>query len=217
MTANKNAEETQELDIQIQRGIFDRKQRQLLITPEFIQFENKSGDEPFTTFKKEEIVEYLYGINWIRGFEFTVGREYVIYVKNSSNEELKINFKSFYGAKKKELYGNYVLIQERLWDFYFGRVGGTQLNQFNQGNNVTIGRATLTNEGVVVSDGGLVKNDKLILWDDVTTKEYYTYVAVYSSKDAAKLNATFSFLKDWNTMVLFSVIQRILKDKAPAQ
>jgi hypothetical protein len=210
-------EDVTALNIIIQRGVFDRKQRQLLITPEFIQFENKSGSTPFTTFKKEEISEYRYGINWIRGFEFTVGREYVILIRNTSGEVLKINFKSFYGIKKKEYHHEYNLILDKLWEFYFGRVGAKLVNEHKKGNEVTIGNATLTDEGIIFSDSGLLKNQqKLVTWDDVTTKEYYTYLAVYSAIDPAKFNATFSFFKDWNTMVLFSVIKRILQDKTAA-
>ena len=211
-------EEIKELNVRIQRGFFDRKKRQLVITPEFVQFEDKSGESPFTTFKRGEISGYRYGINWIRGYKFTFGREYVVYIQNSSSDVLKINFRSFYGIKRKEYHHLYINIQNTLWDFYFGQIGGKLIAQFNIGEPISIGRAVINRDGVIVDEGGMLNADKeLIPWNGLKIKEYYTYLAIYSAHEAAKINATFSFLKDWNTVLLFSVVKRILQDKEPDQ
>ena len=114
----------QSIDTYIQRGPIDRRKRQLIITPDFIRFEDKKQGEPFTIFSNEEICEYRYGINWISGYQFTIGREYVIFIRTSSGQVMKIGFKTFYSARKKAYHRLRTDILNALWDFFFGRIAG---------------------------------------------------------------------------------------------
>jgi len=208
--------EIHELNVEIQRGPIDSKKRQLIITRDFIQFEDKSGVDPFTIFQKEEIGEYCYGINWIRGFEFTIGREYVILIRNSSRQTMKIGFKALYGRRKKEYHKLSNDILNTLWDFFFSPITNEHYDKFKKGADVAIGRATLTKEAIIVDEGGLIKSEKKVIpWDNMEIKSYQTYFAIFSMIEPSKTYATFSYLKDWNTLVLHSIVKFIL-DKRKA-
>jgi hypothetical protein len=39
-----------------------------------------------------------------RGLEFTIGREYQIFIRNHESQTIKIRFKSFYGYRRAELH-----------------------------------------------------------------------------------------------------------------
>ena len=173
-------EDIQEFNTTIKRGLLDRIPRQLLITPDFISFENKSSASGiFTKFYKDEITDYRYGINWIRGLEFTIGREFLFYVRNSSMEVLKINFKTFYNIKKKESYKLSNDVLNSLWKFHFGLLANKLFNALVEGKEVTIGKATLTNEVIIVKENGIIKDDyKTFYWDDLKAKDYHTYFAI---------------------------------------
>jgi len=207
-------EETAELNIQIHRNIFDSRGRQLLITPEFIQLEFKPGSDTFIVFNKNELTEFRYGINWISGYAFNIGREYVFFASNSSNEVMKISFKSFYGIKKKEYHKLWHQILTKVCEFYFADVADDLIKEFFKGKDINIGRAAITKKGINVDEGGLFKNSKKeFAWEGLKIKNYYTYVAIYSSGDASRHNARFSYLNDWNTWVLINVVKTILKHK----
>lgn len=205
----------EEINLTIKRGFLDSRKRQLIISPDFIQFEDKDlHNAPFTRFEKDEISAYRFGINWIKGFEFTIGREYQIFIRNTDNKTLKINFKSFYGIKKNELYKQYSEIIKAIWEFYFGDITNTLLNEFRNGQNIEVGKVLISLEGVTITASGLFKEQrKLIPWEKVGTKDYQTYFNIHSIEDTVNINRIYSYLSDWNTGVLYSVIRTILRDK----
>ena len=77
----------------IVRGLFDTRKRSLIIDDNFIKFENKDQkNDLFTIIKKEDIAGIRYGIHFIDGYKFTIGREYQIFIRNKSDKELNIFF-----------------------------------------------------------------------------------------------------------------------------
>lgn len=206
-------EEIPEINVHIQRGPLNRKLRQLIITPDLIQFEDKNDPDIFTTFAKDEICEYRYGIKWIKGFEFTVGREYLIFIRSSSGQVLNIGLKTFYGARKKEYHKLSNDILKALWNFFFGPIANGLYDEFKKDLPITIGRATITKEAIIVDEGGIFKNNKTIIpWNNLEIKDYHTYLAIFSTLDASKTHATFSYLNDWNTGVLYSIVKTHLNN-----
>jgi len=211
-------EEVPGINVYIQRGPIDRKKRLLLITPDFIQFDDKNGPALSVRFKKNEIREYRFGINWIKGFEFTIGREYVVFIRSSFDRTIKISFKTFYGVRKKEYHKLSNDILTFLWLFFFDDITTKHYQAFQSGVDVVIGRATLTREAVTIKERGLLKDKETIIrWEDLEIKEYYTYLAIFSTVDTLNAYATFSYLTEWNTGVLFSLINTILKNRKEVQ
>nr|WP_276900785.1 hypothetical protein [Pedobacter kyonggii] len=88
----------------IKDRFFDRHPKELSFTPQSILFGNQKLSVPtITDLSKEEPLEYRFGIKWIRGFEFIVGRKYQLLIKNSDGEMIKISFGSYYGINKVHL------------------------------------------------------------------------------------------------------------------
>ncbi|MHA4847648.1 hypothetical protein ACX0G7_26010 [Flavitalea antarctica] len=56
----------------------------------------------------------------------------------------------------------------------------------------------------------LPKQKKLLLWADVGTQLYSTYYAIYS-KSKPDVYQSFEFLDDWNTGVVYSLVETILQ------
>ncbi|MCR5862411.1 hypothetical protein LRS05_09735 [Flavobacterium sp. J372] len=198
----------------IKRGISDSIPRKLIINREEISFENKNRiNETFTTFFKEEISEYRFGISWMQ-YHITFGREYIIEIKNFKGEILKINFKSYFGRNVKSLHQNYLDILENLWEYHFSEMVSSYLNLFSAGIEFSIGNVVFTYVGIIIKiDRTVWQKEIFIPWECVRTNSYATYFAIYSKENPSDINSIHNYFEDWNTDVLFSVIRTILRNK----
>jgi hypothetical protein len=141
----------EEIHFSIKRGLLDNRERKLIINPESIKFENKdSKSDTYTQFNKDSIVEYRYGIKWIEGIYFTIGREYQIFIRNKENHILKINFKSFYGINKKEYHNKYAEIVDTLWQLYFSDISRFYLDKFHKEEDFAINNVIFTKNNLTI-------------------------------------------------------------------
>lgn len=204
----------QESNFIIRRGFTDNTSRELIINPKYLKFENKDRiNNSFTTFEKTQIEEYRFGIKWME-YYFTFGREYIIEVKNSNKEILKINFKTYFGRKKIEYHNLYNQILSALWDNYFEERVNSYIEKHELGEEFNIGEVSFLAEGIIIETNSSIKLKKaLIPWEKVRTKNYATYFAIYAVDKAAETNRGYSYRNDWNTVVLRSVITNLLKIK----
>jgi hypothetical protein len=107
----------------IKRNFWDSKARRLTLSPDHIEFEDKAvGEDKPVRLLKEQIKEFRYGVVWLRGFYFYVGRQYQIFVRTHEGEELKIDFLTYYGFRKKELNATYTGVLNTMLDLYFGDI-----------------------------------------------------------------------------------------------
>lgn len=204
-----------EVKFTVKRGLLDCKLRQLIINSDFIKFEDKNLlSNAFTQFDKHLIKDYRFGVKWIRGFEFTIGREYQIFIRNPDNKVLKINFKSFYGIKKNAHHKLYAEIISALWRFYFSDITSNFIEKFQKEEEFSIGKVHFTKDNLTINVSGILKEEKrTISWDRVKTRDYQTYFAIYSLDDPTNINRGYSYLDDWNTGLLYSVVRTILHYK----
>lgn len=201
-------------EFEIRRGLTDNYPRKLIVNQEFVQFENSDlYSIPFTRFKKEEIVEYKFGIHWMQ-YKFVFGREYLIYIRNTDNKIIKINFKTYFGNKKKEYHILFNEILDLLWDFHFKDIIDNFIEKHKKGEDFSIGEVLFTKDFVTIKVNGVLnETEKSIPWDKIKTRNYHTYFVIYSEDDARNINRGFSYLQDWNTSVLYSVLRTLLRDK----
>jgi hypothetical protein len=187
------------LAITIKETALSRRNK-LVITPESIEFKNKS-------LSKFDIDEVRYGVKFIRGYEFYIGRIYCIDVKSLSGVVMKIRLKSLYGIRKKRLERKYSMIIDSLWDNHMREVAESFISLFKNEINFEL-------LGIIFSQAGiqLTKHSEMIPWDDVGTKAYYRYYAVFSKTTPHNYKA-FYFLEDWNTSILYAVTKYILDVK----
>lgn len=203
-----------ELKVKIRRSFLDNYKRPLHLHPEFIQFEDKDlVNDTFTTFKAADIKDFRYGIRWYR-YYFVFGREYQLYLRNYDNKVLKIKFITYFGRKKKEYNKLYETIIDSLWDLYFRPQVNEFLKEFDAGESFYIGEVNINPEGVIITVSGLLKLEKkLIPWQEVRIKNYFTYFSIYSATNPTDINRGYFYKEDWNTSVLYSVIRTILSNK----
>ncbi len=198
----------------IKRGFTDGKKRKLSIADEALVFE--SGDHlgnEFTTFQREEIAEFRFGIRWIR-FELTYGREYQIFVRSKSGKIIKIAFKSYFRRNLKRLHQQYGDILEALRRNYFDAIHDDFVSRINSGETVKIGEVRVNLENVSFSVSGFASEKRVELpWRNVGLKLYYRYFSVYDTTDAMSVNRGYSFQEDWNTALLYDVLKSISDQK----
>lgn len=196
----------------IRRGIRDNSPRQLILNEKFLSFESKIKNEPIV-FSKDEIAEYSFGINFMR-YDIAFGREYVISIRNDKKQTLKINFKTYFGRKKKVYNQLYTQIISELWNFYFDDVVTNYLEKYEAEEEFKIGEVEFDSQGITISTNSSIKQKSAkIPWEKIRTTDYATYFAIYSIDDAMNINRGYNYLSDWNTPVLYSVVRTILKRK----
>lgn len=198
----------------IRRGISDNYPRKLILNQNEIKFDAKNlKNDSFITFQKNEIAQYHFGVNWMR-YKFVFGREYVISIKNHNNQVIKINFKTYFGRRKKEYHKLCNEILASLWEFYFGDIATNYIHRQELGEEFKIGEVTFTKDGLnILSTASLKSKNEFIPWEKVRTRSYATYFAIYSKEDAMNINRGYSYLNDWNTNVLHSVVKTIMLRK----
>lgn len=203
-----------ELQLKIKRSLLDNYERELHLHPDFIKFEDKDlADNGFTSFKTNEIKEFCYGMTLYQ-YRIVFGREYEILIRNFDNEILKIKFKSYFGIKKNRTHELYVEIINAVWQMYFSKQVFSFIKEFEAGESFYIGDVNINPEGVIIVVSRLLKQEKkLILWEDVALRKYRSYISIYSRENALEFNRGYSYKKDWNTYVLYNVIQNILDNK----
>jgi len=195
------------MEFLIKSSLFDRH-RKLSIDKASIEFDDKdlSSASP-TKFLKHEVDSFRFGIKWIYGYQFTIGRIYCIDIKSVDGNIIKIRLKSLYKVRRRQLATKHSKIITALYDNYFDDITNSYLSDFNNNKEIQI-------LGVIFCDEGIYLKDKKILtnWLDVGTKAYYSYYTIFSLSDPSNYRA-FEYLKDWNTGILYSVSRRILSDK----
>jgi hypothetical protein len=198
----------------IRRGITDNYPRKLILNQSEIKFDSKDlKNDSFITFQKDEIVEYNFGVKWMR-YKFVFGREYIITIRNNDNQIIKINFKTYFGRKKDQYHKLCNEILASLWDLYFGEIATKYIQKQELGDDIKIGEVIITKDGLtILSTASLKPKNEFIPWEKVRTRSYTTYFAIYSKDDAMNINRGYSYLNDWNTNVLHSVLKTLLKRK----
>ncbi|MGC4039782.1 MAG: hypothetical protein QM710_03030 [Flavobacterium sp.] len=203
----------EEKEFVIRRGFRDNSPRKLVINPGFISFEDSDRvTVSDTRLEKDSISDYRFGMRWIR-FRIVYGRKYEIFIRNNENKVIRIVFKSYFGRKKQELHMLYNEILDRLWEGYFTEIIEDYIKRHKSGEIFSVGSVLFNGEGVTISTGIFDKTKVLIHWENVRTRNYATYFSIYSSENPSKINRGYSYLDDWNTAVLYSVLRTMLREK----
>ena len=203
-----------DLEFTIRRGILDNAPRKLILNPEFIKFEsNDLVTNLYTIFQSKEIAEIRFGMKWI-SFEVTFGREYLIFIRNTEKKVIKINFKTYFGNKKTEYQNLYRDIVVKLEELYFGKIVDDYSEKYEKRENFQIGEVFFTKDNIKIAVSGILKEtERIISWENIRIKEYYSYIALYSAEDPENINRGFSYLEDWNSLVLCSFMKSVLNYK----
>ncbi|HXO75704.1 MAG TPA: hypothetical protein VN824_10725 [Puia sp.] len=177
-----------------------------MLDPLYLEFDdNDLASSAPTKFLKEEIEGIRFGIKWISGYGFYIGRIYCIDIKNNSGKIIKLRLKSIYRIRKDQLADKYVKIANALLRYYFDALALQHIESFQNNQPIEI-------LGVKIDSEGVLFDQKIgkISWNFLGTKRYYTYYTLFSEVDPNKYKA-FEYLHHWNTSLLQSVVEAILK------
>ncbi|KFF01135.1 hypothetical protein IX39_11130 [Chryseobacterium formosense] len=188
------------------RGLFDTRKRQLIIDENFLKFENKDHNQDlFTVIPKEEIAGIRYGVHFIKGLEFYIGREYQIFIRTKAGKELKIFFKLFYKRKLEEKHQLFCDIVDALWAYYFNDILNIYIDQFNNNQNFSLA-------GILFKNNCIQFDKKEILYSDLAVKNYHHYLVLCSTKDQYT-NKMMNYLKDKDAVILNEILNCIIKNE----
>lgn len=195
----------------IRSSIFDRP-RQLTLDPEYLEFDDDDlVTTPSTKFLKEEIEGLRFGVEWVRGYSFYIGRVYCIDIRSETDQVIRLRLRSAYGIRKRELGDKYLKIVNTLFRYYFDDLSRHYLMLFENDLAFEI-------LGVNFSAEGIVFDEKigLVSWDFLRTRSYQTYYTLFSEISPSQYKA-FDYIHHWNAAVLKSVTEQIIKRKFPAR
>ena len=192
------------LEIEIKPNLLDRK-RKLIISPDIITYDDSNWkDIPDTTFGKGEVAAYRFGIEPLQGYAFTIGRRYNIDIMGINNQVMKIRFISLYGIRNKELWQKYSTILDALFKTHHEDIFDRCVDSYNKTSSIEI-------LGTRFGPNSLNFGPEELPYSDVGFKAYNTYFALFS-KSNPKVYKSYSYLKDWNAGIAYSIAKRIIDD-----
>lgn len=184
--------------------------KQLTVSKESIQLTKVGKTKQAIRFDKADIVAYRFGIKWISGYAFTIGREYHIFVKDKTGREIKISLQSLYGFKKAALGEQYSEIMQSLWVNYFKEIASDYLKQLSDGKTINLCGVEITNKDVTIETNNLLtKKSVSIPWEHVGTKDYHIYYAIFSQENPTDINRGYYYMDEWNAGILYTVVETL--------
>lgn len=155
----------------------------------------------------EKIGALRYGVNWIKGYRFIVGRHYFIEIKDIEDKIFKIKLKSYYGLKREAYFELWNEIMNRLWQNYFLGMLNSYIALYEAKQPFELTGVRFLFEGISWD------KNKVILWKDIGLSNYATYFMIHH-KENPKEHTSRDFAKDWNALVLQRLLKEIVKSQS---
>ncbi|PTS92365.1 hypothetical protein DBR11_27095 [Pedobacter sp. HMWF019] len=193
------------LELDIKPNILDRS-RKLLLNSDFIEFDDTNWDtDTVARFNKGEVEAIRFGIKFLKGYMFTIGRTFCIDIQGSYGRNIKIRMTSFYGIGKQALDEKYCQIINSFMDTHHNDIVNRAIKVLNSEGKFELLETAFEKEGIVIKG-------KRISWENVGTKAYRTYYALFSKNDP-KVYKSYNYMDDWNAILVYTLSRRILSEK----
>lgn len=193
------------MEVQIKTNVLDRN-RKLIINSELIEFDDSGFvNTTIAKFSRGEVASFKYGVKLITGYSFTIGRIYCIDIKNLDDQVIKIRLVSLYGIRKKMLFKKFNEILNAFFETHHRDIVTYYLQIFETGIQVNILNTAFNQSEVII-------NGKEVRWEDLGTKTYATYFALFSIRYPS-VYKSYSYLNEWNTAVVYSFSKQVLLQK----
>lgn len=195
------------LQLRLRPSLFDRS-RTLTIAPEGLSYEDHSGVNSAASFYPyTELVHYRCGMKWLKLGRFTFGRVYCIDLQQANGKVLKLRCYSYLGRGKEEAFSSYCQILDALDGYHWNSVALQYLHQWQREELFCLAGVFFLPEGILIDE-----QKGIISWDDLGTQQFQSYYALFSLADLTHYKA-FEFLHHWDTGILFTVTNAILREK----
>jgi hypothetical protein len=149
------------------------------------------------------IQSFRFGVNWIRGSHFVIGRQYFLELRDGENYIVSIKFSSYYGIRKKNYHEIYLKIINVVWEHYFTYQLNYYADLYRDGESFSLSDIYFAAEGIRW-------NNILLPWKDVGISSYTTYFVIFNNNDK-KINKSFRYITDWNAYLLKALLEGIVK------
>ncbi|HEY5744637.1 MAG TPA: hypothetical protein VIU12_01065 [Chryseolinea sp.] len=184
-------------------GFLDRE-RDLIITPEYIAYENNDAvGHTFTKLLQPDVIALKYRLDQIVWYKFHVGKKFVFMLKDKHGKTLEVVVKNFFGMRKNFASQCENIVAD-LQNYFLTPIVDHHLNIFFNSSPVTLGSTTL-------DASGLRTPTLSLSWRETAVQEYYSYFVVYKIGNP-EVHHRVGF-DEWDAEVVLSVIRAILKEK----
>jgi hypothetical protein len=185
----------------IRSSVFDRK-RLLAIDPESVSFEDQDVCDNPTLFTVADMEAFRYGVRWINGWHFVIGRTYFIDIRNSSKQTIRIRLQSLYGVRKKRLEEKYLQILRALMDTYFEDIIDHYSGLLEQDMSFELSGVTVSPQGILLNS-----RKKQVPWSRLVLSRYNDYFSLSEDRSPEHYKIL-TYGLDWNASILLAVADR---------
>lgn len=187
----------------VKRSFLDNLPRKLIFYQDYFEFQNKDATnaQPIRI-EKNSIIGIKYGIHFIKGLEFYIGRDYRIIFVLNNDKEFKINFNTFYRYKLNEKHQLYNEIIDEVWDFCISDLVMDFYNQFVNKQSFSICNLKFENNKILI-------HKKWLYPHEIEIKSYQGKFVIYEIENPENSSNILFYLKDTNAVTLWSLIKKI--------
>lgn len=191
----------------LKKSFLDFKTRKLSINSTCIQYDGKSIlCNTVKAIKYGSIQMYVNGIKANRIYEFQL--------LNNNNEKIRITFSSvsFLKKKNKDYEKLYLDIINALWNSVTKRLMFNYLEEIKNGKSIVIGNCEVNSKGLNLGVYRWFKLKKYFVpWSECLKTSHNGFLILYS-KNNNKIKCRVNFLKEWNSVVLYSLLNYLWED-----
>ena len=178
--------------------------KKLTFKKEGLTIEKTLSFDPAVFIPAENISSFRYGVNWLRGYKFVFGRQYIIQVQDSKKEIFSIKLNSYYQIRRHAYHKIWSDIFNQLWRNYF-------INTFNYYYDLYSIKQEFDLADVKFHPFGISWDSNSLFWNEIALSNYKTYFMIHHKDDLKKIKRC-SFMNDWNALILQCVLRKIIEE-----
>jgi hypothetical protein len=180
--------------------------RRLTFTNEGLTIEKVRSFDPPVFIGAKDISAFRFGVNWITGYKFTFGRQYIVQILDSENRISSVKLNSYYQIRRKAYGEIWSKIINQLWKNFF-------INTYNYYHDLYSVKQEFTLADVKFHPFGISWYDGSLFWNEIALSNYRTYFMIHHKDDLKKIKRC-SFKNDWNALILQTLLKEIIKEHA---
>ena len=134
----------------------------------------------------------------IRFYHFTIGSKWMLVLK-TTEQEMKINFPSYFGMFTDRQYEKFNTLLDAIWDPTLQRLLDTMVDDLEKGKTIAIGKCGVKKDGILLYNF-------LIEWDDLVYQKNYNRLTI-NSRSNTKIWANLHYTETDNVQLLMSFLE----------
>lgn len=178
--------------------------KKLFFAKEGLTIEKTLSFDPSIFIAADDICSFRFGVNWIRGYKFVFGRQYIIQIQDQDNKIVSIKLNSYYQIRRKAYLQIWSDIFNQLWNNYF-------VNTFNYYFELYSVKQVFDLTGVKFHPFGISWDNQSLFWNEIALSNYKTYFMIHHRDDLKKIRRI-SFKNDWNAFILQCLLKKIIEE-----